>query len=100
MTYKFIKYDRDILINIFYLITAASREMTLQEAQKPHRIDIPEPGDIACTIYTMLKLLETDKNMPVDGTRIVAELLLEKFNAVEGPKLDAKRTRSLDGSNS
>jgi hypothetical protein len=86
MTYRFIQYDRAILIQIFYLITAASNEMTLQESQTPHRIDIPEPGDIACTIYTMLKLLETDTNMPLDGTRIVAELLLEKFNAVEGPK--------------
>ena len=86
MTYRFIKYDRDMLIQICYLIMAASREMTFKEASTPQQLPIAEPGDIACTIYTMLKLLETDTHMPLDGTRIVAELLLEKFNAVEGPK--------------
>jgi hypothetical protein len=86
MAYRYIGYDRAILIQILYLITAASNEMTLQESQTSHRIDIPDPGDIACTIYTMLKLLETEMNMAVDGTRIVAELLLEKFNAVERTK--------------
>lgn len=86
MAYRYIEYDRAILIQILYLITAASNEMTLQESQTSHRIDIPDPGDIACTIYTMLKLLETEMNMAVDGTRIVAELLLEKFNAVERTK--------------
>lgn len=92
MAYRYIGYDRAILIQILYLITAASNEMTLQESQTSHRIDIPDPGDIACTIYTMLKLLETEMNMAVDGTRIIAELLLEKFNAVEGPKRNAERT--------
>jgi len=98
MTYRFIKYDRALLIQVCYLIMAASKEMTLHETLTPQEIKIAEPGDIACTIYTMLKLLETETNMPLDSTRIVAELLLEKFNAVEGPKRNAERTRPLDGS--
>jgi len=86
MAYRYIEYDQAILIQISYLIMAASRELTFAQASTPQYIPISDPGDIACTIYTMLKLLETDTNMPLDGTRIVAELLLEKFNAVEGPK--------------
>ena len=86
MAYRYIEYDRAILNQICYLIMAASRELTFVQASTPQHIPIADPGDIACTIYTMLKLLETDTHMPLDGTRIVAELLLEKFNAVEGPK--------------
>jgi hypothetical protein len=88
MAYRYIEYDRAILIQICYLIMAASNGMTFKEASTPQHIPIAEPGNIACTIYTMLKLLETDTNMAVDGTRIVADLLLEKFNAVKGPKRD------------
>lgn len=98
MTFKMLFFDRALLQQIAYLMNAACKEMTLEEAQLGKGLEISCAGDFAAVIHSTLKLLEAGTNSPENSCRIVAAMVLEKFDAAEGPKLDAKRTRSLDGS--
>ena len=90
MNFKFLFMDTQLLQQIAYLIMAAGEGMTLAEANEGKGLRILTEEKTATVIHAVLKLIERETHMFENASREVAILILEHYNAIEGPKINGK----------